>query len=98
MLSAADQSAVISAMPGATSATVGGSTITVDFRTESEPVMFSDGSVEQGKPYCIASSADVAANSIDHGTAITISAVIWYVTRKQQKQDGMFRLMLSNTL
>jgi hypothetical protein len=95
MFSAADQTDLIAAMPGAVSASVGGDTITVDFRTESEPALFTDGSIEQGKPYCIATAADVAANAIDHGSDITIASDIWYVIGKKQRQDGMFRLTLS---
>lgn len=95
MLSATDQTAIIAAMPGAATATVGSTDITVDFRTESAPVQYADGSIEQGKPYCIATAADVAANAIDHGSALTISADIWYVIGKTQRQDGMFRLILS---
>lgn len=59
--------------------------------------MFSDGSVEQGKPYCIASSADVTVNSIDHGSAIVISGVTWYCIGKTKKNDGLYRLILSKT-
>jgi len=95
--SAAQQTAMIARMPGKTEATVGANTITVDFRTESVPVMYDDGSIEQGKPYCIASAADVAANNINHGTALVINSVTWYVIGKTQKQDGMFRLVLSVT-
>lgn len=95
MFSATDQSDLIAAMPGAISATVESTTITVDFRTESEPALFTDGSIEQGKPYCIATAADVAANTIDHGSDITIGSDIWYVIGKKQRQDGMFRLTLS---
>jgi hypothetical protein len=95
MFSAADQISIIAAMPSSCPATVGSSTITVDFRTESEPVLFADGSLEQGQPFCIVSAADVTANSIDHGTVLTIGADVWYVIRKRQKQDGMYRLFLS---
>ena len=95
MFSASDQTAIIAAMPSAVSATVGDTAITVDFRTESEPTMFTDGSIEQGKPYCIASAADVAANVIVHGSDITTDSGIWYVIGKKQRQDGMFRLTLS---
>ncbi len=98
MLSAADQSAIIAAMPGATAATVGGVSITVDFRTESEAMIYTDGSIEQGKPYCIASAADVATRHIDHGTNIIISTVTWYVIGMRQRQDGMYRLTLSKTV
>lgn len=97
MLSATDQTAVIAGMPNRKTATIGGVSVTVDFRTESEPIQYSDGSIEQGKPYCIATAADVSARSIDHGTAIVIDSITWYVIGKTQKQDGMYRLLLSKT-
>ncbi|MBC7963807.1 MAG: hypothetical protein H7Y05_12785 [Steroidobacteraceae bacterium] len=96
MFSEVEQREIIAALPGATSATLDSGTITVDFRSESEPVMFSDGSVEQGKPYCIATAADVASHDIQHGTAITIALTTWYVVGRRQKQDGLYRLTLSN--
>ena len=98
MLSAADQTAIIAGMPSKATATIATVAITVDFRTESEPVVYSDGSIEQGKPYCIATAADVAARSIDHGTAIVIGSTTWYCIGKTQKQDGMYRLILSKTV
>ena len=94
---AAQQTAIINAMPSKATATIGGVSIQVDFRTESMPVMFDDGSIEQGKPYCIATSADVAARSIDHGAALVIGSTTWYCIGKTQKQDGMYRLILSKT-
>lgn len=94
---ATEQAELIASMPGATTATVAAVPITVDFRIESGPVQFSDGSFEMGKPFCIASSDDVAARSINNGTLIIISGTNWYVIDKFQKQDGMYRLQLSKT-
>lgn len=105
MLTAADQIALIAVSPSATLANVGQTMsgvgivdqggIMVDYRFESAPVMYGDGSVESGKPYAIATSADVEAYAIDHGRVLTIGTVPWYIIGKIQRQDGMYRLTLS---
>lgn len=71
--------------------------ITVQFNIESEPVVFSDGSYEMGKPYCIATGKDVRDNSIIHGTQLTIDAVDWFVIGVQIKRTGFYNLTLSKT-
>lgn len=71
--------------------------IQVDFSLESEPVMFSDGSYEMGKPYCIATRKDVADNGIVHGSMLTIDAVAWFVIGVQIKRTGFYNLTLSKT-
>ncbi len=71
--------------------------IAVDFNLESEPVMFNDGSYEMGKPYCIATSQDVANNSIVHGSTLTIDTVAWFVIGVQVKRSGFYHLTLSKT-
>jgi len=78
-------------------ALVGLVSISVDFSLESEPVMFSDGSYEMGKPYCIATRKDVADNGIVHGSMLTIDAVAWFVIGVQIKRTGFYNLTLSKT-
>lgn len=107
MLDYPDQIAIITAMPSAKTATVAGVGFVADFRYESEPVMFTDGSVEAGRPYCIMTGVDVTHAAISHGTALIIDPIdwgndsfwneTWYVIGMKKRQDGMFRLTLSKT-
>ena len=68
------------------------------FTKESEPVIFNDGSVEQGKPYCTVTEKDVTDNEIAHGTLLTIEANDWFVIGVQHKQSGFYHLTLSESL
>jgi hypothetical protein len=71
--------------------------ISVEFSQESEPIQFSDGSYEMGKPYCVAKGKDVTDNAIKHGTALVMASTTWYVIGVQEKRTGFYHLTLSKT-
>ena len=83
---------------GAVSATITGKDpINVVFIEESEPVVYDDGTVEHGKPYCIATSKGVKDGGVVHGTKLVIDGVSWYVIGTQRKRSGFYMLTLSKT-
>lgn len=76
----------------ATSATVGGQSVAVVFDAAYTGALA--GLVESTGPQAICSSADVAARSIVHGTAITINGTPYTVTGVQPDGTGLTTLQL----
>lgn len=68
-----------------------------DYRRTSEPVQFSDGSVEIGKPYFRITGQTLIDNAIIHGMSIGIDATLWFVTAIETEESGFVRLSLSKT-
>lgn len=91
-LSPADQAAMISAV-GET-VTIGGVSVTADFRTESAPVQVFEGRVMSSSPVCRVTAADFTASSIDYGTPITARGIDYAVSEIRQEQSGFYLLAL----
>lgn len=93
ILSAADQSTVIAAL-GET-VTVNGTSITGDFRLESQPVQMYDGSVMSSAPTLRITAADYTARSVAYGSTVTARSVNYTVAELRQEQSGLWLLILT---
>lgn len=92
--SAADQAAMLAAV-GET-ITVGGSSITADYRTNSKPVQLFDGSVLSSAPLARISAADYAATAADIGTAVVARGITYTVAEPpREEESGLWLLILT---
>lgn len=91
----ADQTALIAAL-GET-VTIGGVSVTGDFRLESTPVALYDGSVMSSSPSLRITAADYTARAVDYGTAVTARGVDYTVAELRQEQSGLWLLSLTRS-
>lgn len=91
-----DLATIIDGHPNkATGTLAGGATVDGIYTTPAKNIVIFEGSVNSQSPQFVTRAVDVAANSIDIGSSITINGTLYTISDTDKRNDGMVGLPLT---